>query len=334
MISPQPTVGSTPIVFTKSVAVSYGIVAGILLLAAWLHMGTLLVTVLFSLFTLKKLLFFKQKWLAVTLFIVLVVAALYGFGFFLHKAAKDLPKIMEDAIPQVVTFAEDHEVNLPFSDWDDLKDYALQKANESRGYLGNFAKLAGKELVMLLAGIVIAIGIFVNSKHKPVEPNLYTENVIALKSRFKSLFQSFESVMGAQLIISVINTIATACFLLSTGLRTYAGIVIPLTFICGMLPIVGNLISNVFIVGIALGLLKSPQLAIASLVFLVIVHKAEYLFNSKIIGSRIRHPMWLTLIGLILGEYIMGIPGVILAPVILNYLKVEGSRYAPPELTY
>ena len=57
----------------------------------------------------------------------------------------------------------------------------------------------------------------------------------------------------------------------------------------------------------------------------------EYFFNSKIIGARILHPMWLTLIGLILGEALMGIPGVILAPVILNFLKVEGSRIALPE---
>ena len=135
--------------------------------------------------------------------------------------------------------------------------------------------------------------------------------------------------MGAQLLISLINTVATAVFVLSTGLLPYAGIVIPLTFIFGMLPIVGNLLSNTLIVGIAFGLV-SPQMALGALVFLVVIHKLEYLLNSKIIGGRILHPMWLTLIGLILGEYLMGIPGVILAPVILNYLKVEGSRYALP----
>jgi predicted PurR-regulated permease PerM len=45
--------------------------------------------------------------------------------------------------------------------------------------------------------------------------------------------------------------------------------------------------------------------------------------NSKIIGSRIRNPVWLTLIALIIGERLMGIPGLILAPVVLNYLRVE-----------
>ena len=63
-----------------------------------------------------------------------------------------------------------------------------------------------------------------------------------------------------------------------------------------------------------------------ALVFLVVIHKLEYLLNSKIIGDRIKNPMWLTLIGLVLGEKLMGIPGMILAPVILHYIKVEASR--------
>jgi len=65
------------------------------------------------------------------------------------------------------------------------------------------------------------------------------------------------------------------------------------------------------------------QLAIFALVFLVVIHKLEYFLNSKIIGDRIRNPVWLTLIALIIGERLMGIPGLILAPVVLNYLRVE-----------
>jgi predicted PurR-regulated permease PerM len=67
----------------------------------------------------------------------------------------------------------------------------------------------------------------------------------------------------------------------------------------------------------------SLKLAIGALVFLVAIHKLEYLLNSKIIGDRIRNPVWLTLIALIIGERLMGIPGLILAPIVLNYLRVE-----------
>ena len=70
----------------------------------------------------------------------------------------------------------------------------------------------------------------------------------------------------------------------------------------------------------------SPRTALVALVFLVVIHKLEYLLNSKIIGDRIKNPMWLTLLGLILGEKLMGIPGMILAPVVLHYIKLEASR--------
>ena len=59
---------------------------------------------------------------------------------------------------------------------------------------------------------------------------------------------------------------------------------------------------------------------------LIVLHKLEYFLNSKIIGGRIKNPMWLTLLGLILGERLMGIPGMILAPVVLHYIKVEASK--------
>jgi predicted PurR-regulated permease PerM len=57
-----------------------------------------------------------------------------------------------------------------------------------------------------------------------------------------------------------------------------------------------------------------------------VIHKLEYFLNSKIIGSRIKNPMWLTLIGIVIGEKLLGIPGMILAPVVLHYIKVEASR--------
>jgi predicted PurR-regulated permease PerM len=84
---------------------------------------------------------------------------------------------------------------------------------------------------------------------------------------------------------------------------------------------------------VALSFRVSPQLAIWSLVFLVALHKLEYFLNSKIIGERIKNPVWLTLLGLIIGERLMGIPGMILAPVVLNFIKVEASKIEIPGVT-
>ena len=129
--------------------------------------------------------------------------------------------------------------------------------------------------------------------------------------------------ISAQIIISVINTGLTAVFLLWNNFN-FAPVLIMLTFLCGLLPIIGNVISNTLIVFVAFTI--SPPMALVSLVFLVVIHKLEYFLNSKIIGDRIKNPMWLTLLGIVVGEKLMGIPGMILAPVVLHYIKIESSR--------
>src|SRR5438309_1186142 len=130
----------------------------------------------------------------------------------------------------------------------------------------------------------------------------------------------FVTVMAAQITISLINTVLTAIFLLAVRVP-HAPLLIAVTFLCGLVPIVGNLVSNTVIVFVALTV--SLKLAISALLFLVLIHMLEYFLNSKIIGDRIRNPIWLTLVALIIGERLMGIPGLILAPVVLNYLRVE-----------
>jgi predicted PurR-regulated permease PerM len=101
-------------------------------------------------------------------------------------------------------------------------------------------------------------------------------------------------------------------------------VAVGITFLCGLLPVVGNLLSNTVVV--ALGFTVSPAKGLAALVFLVCIHQLEYFLNSKIIGSRIRSPLWLTLLALVLGESLMGVAGMILAPAILHYIRMEAAQ--------
>ncbi|MDP9292322.1 MAG: AI-2E family transporter [Verrucomicrobiota bacterium] len=312
---------------SKPAAISYLVILGALVLAGLLHLASLLVTVLFSYFVLSQFRFWRRKWIAVGLFLITVALIFCGFVFFLRQALVALPEIVNTAIPIVVQFADKHGIDLPFTDLQSLKDVAAESVRGMLGYLGNFAKIATKEFVFLVAGVVIAIGIFMSpgaEQEKVGGGNLYVKYFTLITERFRAFYRSFETVMGAQLLIALVNTVLTAGFVLGCSLR-YAGVVIALTFICGLVPIIGNLISNALIVGIAFTV--SPQLAGWALVFLVGVHKLEYFLNSKIVGHRIRHPMWMTLLALVLGERLMGVPGIILAPVILNFIKVEASRY-------
>jgi predicted PurR-regulated permease PerM len=299
-----------------------------LVMAGWLDLATPLLTVLFSYFALSKLQFVRNKWLAVFLFCIGVLTIFYVFAFMLRQAYVAFPDILRKSIPSIIEFAKERDFELPFDDLHSLRDQAIGIVTNQLGYLGNFAKIATKEFAFLLIGLIVAISLFLNpaidldrNKH-PVRNNLYSFGCDEIVRRFRSFYDSFQRVMGAQLIISTLNTGFTAVFLMFIDLP-YMGLVLALTFLCGLLPIVGNLISNSVIV--AVSFTKSPQLALASLIYLIVLHKLEYFLNSKIIGERIKNPVWLTLLGLIIGERLMGIPGMILAPVVLNFIKIEAS---------
>ena len=314
---------------TLPTRLSYGFIALLLVAAGWLHLATPLVTVFFCYFALHVLAWGGRKWLAVALFLILLTGLGVGFYWFIRQTIQAMPKIAETTIPVVLEWAEKRGVELPFSDYASLRQLALGEVKERFAGLGRHAGAAAIEIAAVIIGIVVAISMFLNSRFdletdKPHRSNnLYTLTAAEISHRFRTLYASFATVMGAQIAISAINTLLTGVFLFWNHLP-YAKVIIGVTFLCGLLPIIGNLLSNTLIVGVAFTI--SPNMALAALVFLVVLHKLEYFLNSKIIGDRIRNPMWLTLIGLVLGEKLMGIPGMILAPVILHYIKVEAKR--------
>jgi predicted PurR-regulated permease PerM len=314
---------------SKQARISYAFMFILLLLVGWLNMATLLLTTLFSYLTLRVLSFGKSKLLGVFLFMLLAVTGAVGLAYYSKQAYVTFPKIVDNTVPAIVDYAQKQGVELPFTDYESLKTVLLQEAKEQFGKIGGFARAMTIQLVYLIMGVVVAVSLFLNSKldfdsfpHSR-RNNLYAQVATEIRWRFQTFFKSFAQVMGAQLLISSINTILTAFFLFFAGVP-HAALLTISTFLCGLLPIVGNLISNTMIIGVAFTV--KPEMALIALGFLVTIHKLEYFLNSKIIGDRIKNPMWLTLLALILGERLMGIPGMILAPIILHYIKVETSK--------
>ncbi len=314
--------------------VSYALMAVLFVMMVWLHLTNLLLAVLFSFLALNLLHWRGRnaRWFAIAFFLVLVSAVGFILTTFIAHTLHTLPEIAEKAIPSVLHWAKDYRVDLPFTDYDSLREFALATVKHQLRNVASFARFAreaGLQALFLVAGIVVSISIFLNSRfelgREPQVPenNFYSVVGQQLAVRFRTLYESFATVMGAQIIISAINTVFTGIFVVAVGLP-YAPLVVGVTFLCGLLPVIGNLISNTIIVGI--GFTVSPQMAFFALAFLVAIHKLEYFLNSKIIGQRIRNPLWLTLLGLIVGEKLMGIPGIIIAPVLLNYIKLEASK--------
>ena len=271
----------------------------------WLHLATPLLAALFSYLALSLLPLEKRrgKWLAVGLFLVLLAGVACQLGYFINHSVRAFPEIADKAFPSIIEWAKQYQIELAFTDFDSLKELAFGTVTSEVNYLGRFAHFARgatTQCLYLAAGCVIAISIFLNSRFElgsqtpVVNNNLYSLCCQEIAARFRVFYRSFATVMGAQIIISAINTVFTTIFVLVVGLP-YAVVVVGVTFLCGLVPVVGNLVSNTIIVGI--GFTVSPRTALVALVFLVVIHKLEYFLNSKIIGHRIRNPLWLTSAG-------------------------------------
>ena len=317
--------------------ISYGVLVATILLAGFFQLGAPLLVLLFSYFALRQLYrLTKIKWLALVLFVVLVLGTAAAAAYFTRAAILALPEVADTSIPSASAWAQKRQIELPFTDFDSLRDAIVDQLKQEAHYLESVAHFAGHTftaVILSILGIVIAASLFFKGGFTPQSEadgprnNLYLVCTQEIAARFWDFYRSFATVMGAQITISIINTILTGIFLLSVRLP-HAPLLIAITFLCGVVPIAGNLISNTIITFIALSV--SLKLAIASLVFLILVHKLEYFLNSTIIGQRIRNPVWLTLIALIIGERLMGIPGLVLAPVVLNYLRVEMLKIEVP----
>ncbi|NLS43127.1 AI-2E family transporter [BEV proteobacterium] len=177
--------------------------------------------------------------------------------------------------------------------------------------------------VTMLIGMVLgAIGSLYNVQEDTDKPLLKSE----LMRRVSLLSMSFRNIVFAQVKISSVNTILSAVFIL--GILPCFGVHLPfaktlvvLTFIFGLIPVIGNLISNsiVFISGLSISL----PVALVALVYLMLIHKLEYFLNAQIVGTRIKAHAWEILLAMLVFEAAFGIPGVIAAPIYYAYLKSE-----------
>src|SRR2546430_1173708 len=159
-------------------------------------------------------------------------------------------------------------------------------------------KLAGSTvslgLVHMLMGMLLAVLVFFRhvTHHVNRVPGTLSA---ALEQKMERFTSAFARIASAQVKISFLNTSLTALYLLVAlplfGQHIpFATTIVFVTFVCGLIPVLGNLISNTVIVILSLGI--SPGTAMASLLFLVIIHKLEYLTNSRIVGGETDSQAW------------------------------------------
>jgi predicted PurR-regulated permease PerM len=260
------------------------------------------------------------RWLSLLIFTISAVSLFWLFGSFIRQSLSTLPAIAAAAIPKIILLAETYGIDVPFDNLYELKEIVIQAIKTNSQGLAHASGLLTRGFFHVVVGIFVAILCFMTEHPADYQPNLYDSLRKELNARITTFMRGFEKVLGAQVTISGINTVITAIFLISMRFP-FLGFLIPATFILGCLPLVGGVLSNTIICATALNI--SHQHAAFSLAFLVVIHKLEYLLNSHVMGSSINAPMWQTLLGILVGEVVMGVPGIVLAPAMLHYIKDE-----------
>ncbi len=226
----------------------------------------------------------------------------------LENARRTLPPDIADAIPSSV---------------EDLRGQITDILRENAHKISAVGMAGLRTLVHVLFGMIIG---GMTALHHFDPPEVCPPLIAALYDRTGALAYAFDKVVFAQVKISALNTLLTALYLVVIlplcGLHLpMAQVLIPLTFVTGLLPVVGNLISNTAIVLISLSV--SLGAAAGSLGFLVGIHKLEYFFNARIVGGEVQATAWELLSAMLVMEAVFGVAGLIAAPVAYAWIKAE-----------
>lgn len=188
-------------------------------------------------------------------------------------------------------------------------------------------QLAGKAAVSAVVHVIVGVLLGALIAFEEARP-AHTLRPLSrtLMRRATLLAASFRQVVFAQVRISALNAFFTAIFLLlllplfDVHLPMAKTLVV-ITFVAGLLPVVGNLISNTIITIVALSI--SVYVALSALGFLIIIHKLEYFLNARIVGSRIQAKAWELLGAMLIMESAFGLSGLVAAPIYYAYIKSE-----------
>ncbi len=237
-----------------------------------------------------------------------------------HRLLRRMAEILESSRDQIPEWLRNHiptdvdALRLMISDW--LRLHAIEAKS--------VGERAGRVALHLLLGMII--GAMVALYDSTREDRVRRPLAAALRERLLRLHASFQQIVFAQVQIAAINATLMALYLLV--ILPMTGISLPLTkslivitFIAGLIPVAGNLISNAILVIVALS--HSLHTAVASLLFMVVVHKLEYFLNARIVGAKIQASAWELLVAILVMETLFGVPGLVAAPVFYAYVKRE-----------
>jgi len=270
----------------------------------------------------------RARGAAVGLVVLVVVGAVVAAGFAITSFIASEGGGLTALITKMAEILESSRTALPASlaaylpeGIEELRDSVSDWLREHAAELQKIGKETGHLLLHVIIGMVI--GAMVSMRGATI---VHGPLARSLAERVHRLGDAFRRVVFAQVRISAINTVLTGIYL--AVILPLAGVHLPftktmiaLTFLAGLLPVIGNLISNSVI--FVISLVHSPAIAVTSLVFLIVVHKLEYFLNARIVGAQISAKSWELLTAMLAFEAAFGLPGLAVAPICYAWLKDE-----------
>ncbi len=276
----------------------------------------------------------RAKLIAIALLTIITVSILSMAGAGLVAFFRSESGSLTVLLAKMAQIIEDSRKLLPIWILDKLPSDAMAFKEEATIWLRTHAtelqvvgKEAGRVTVHILVGMIVGGMIALRDAIKDDE---YKPFARALAQRAWLFGDAFKRIVFAQVRIASINAFFTGIYL--AVILPLLGVELPLvktmiaiTFVVGLIPVVGNLISNTIIVVVSLS--QSLGVALGSLLYLIVIHKFEYFLNARIVGGQIRANAWELLIAMLLMEAIFGLAGIIAAPIYYAYIKSELREY-------
>ncbi len=315
---------------------AYALFAALVLGTYWLHFGAVVLAALFAYLVLDAVhrripASVPKVWAraaALLAFAFVSVGMAWLFGRFVRLAVDRLPAIFAGSLPRLCDLAARHGVELPVDNMQDLRAALLGAIKDHAASITQASGLLTKGFFQIIIGVVAALLCFLTPRPAAPRGTFYWAVREEFDGRMAIFMDGFHKIFSAQATVSLINTGITAVWILIAGVP-YVQFLLLATFMFGMIPVIGTLISDAMI--LAAALMVSPRLALWTAAFLLASHKAQYFLTGRILGSRLKTPMWQILIGLMAGEAVMGVPGMLIAPALIHYVREE-LRGLPEDL--
>lgn len=275
-----------------------------------------------------------SNYIAVIILSIAVVSALVFGGWWVIDFFQNDPSRIHGIQQKLVDVFNSAQNSSPWI-WsklphtvDELNALILKVAVDNMFVARTFGTEIGVVMLDFIMGMVIGglIALSTSSNKGATSNRPLTTSV---RERASVLATSFKTIVFAQVRISAINAGITAAFLFV--ILPFFGVELPyrktlviLALIFGIMPVVGNTISNFILV--IIGLSHSLPVALFAFAFMFAVHKFEYFLNAKIMGHSIKSESWEILFAMIVMKQIFGLQGLIAAPIVYAYVMAELRR--------